>query len=295
MWSCLGRILLFCSYFHCSFQTGWDFKKKPEDEWNRLATMKAVPGAMPKLLRTMSSESDFLWLPEFVKASSAVDQKTLFVPEMGARPLPDSVQPILFPTTTTPVSTEPQSGLDALTVKNTLHYQPTTVVLRDMPFDISVQCNYHRYIHSYKVGIRPKLQGGVLLKSLRMKHPFIIIPQDALGHEMTTPYSMGDTMFFEVKQPDGTASSANERIYINKCFITSSFFPSSTQNAVIDNYGCMVDGLESENSKFLSGPSMTTQRFSISAGVLLEMASTHQVHSNSTCTVKSLWENTLQV
>lgn len=62
----------------------------------------------------------------------------------------------------------------------------------------------------------------------------------ASGNEITdaTMNTLGQPMYFEAKQPDGTTKSEDQRIYINKCFITASRDPSSNPRyTVIDNKG----------------------------------------------------------
>ncbi|XP_020797542.2 zona pellucida sperm-binding protein 3-like [Boleophthalmus pectinirostris] len=337
MWFCLGRFLVIISCFVCS---DGEFIKNPELEWDNMSKMTRKVSSEPLLkvfrsgISPQSSNSEFRMLPDFVVVSSVTDQKALFKPERGTRPLPYSVKSLLFPTTVAPtVSTQPkvveilchidriyvrvrrdifktldaysylklgtcpvnqgttshyyflylltsgcdfkkQSSVDHVIVKNVIHYKPTTLVLREMPFDVSIQCNYQRFHHSYKVGIRPKLLGGTLFKSLRRKCPVLLILQDESGNEMTRPFVMGEPMFFEAKQPDGAPTSADDRMYINKCFITPSLVLSSSTNyTVIDNYGCMVDGKESAESRFLGGLSKLTQRFTINAVILKELAS----------------------
>lgn len=337
MWFCLVWVLLIIFCCPYSFQTKWNLDKDPLDEWNRMAEHGGVTsGSIPKLFKSVPLHYNFLSLPDFVHVSEAEDQKYLFEPEMGLWPVPDSVQSILFPTTTTepPKPAEPiieilchldrmylriridifktlnawrflnlgkcvvnqgtddhyyflyllktdcdfiiEKTSDSLIIKNVLHFLPTTPILRDLPFHIPVKCKYRRYTHSYKGAIRPKLQGGILHKSLRFKNPFPfqLIPQDEFGNEKTTPYNLEDTMFFEVKLPAGFELSTSERIYINRCFITYSLVPSSLQSTIIEKFGCMMDGKEAEDSKFLlplSGSSMNTQRFSVRAGLLAEM------------------------
>ncbi|KAK7930286.1 hypothetical protein WMY93_006681 [Mugilogobius chulae] len=287
---------------------------------------KLSPAPLPKIFR---ANPGFKMLPDFVVVSSATDQKALFKPERGARPLPNIVQPLLFPTTTVAPTepTEPrivevlchidrmyvrirrdafktvdaykylklgtcpvnqgtlthfyflylltsdchfsnESNVDHLTIKNVLHYLPTTPVLREIPFDVPVKCNYQRLHHSYKVGFRPNVLGGTFFKSLRRKLPILLFPQDG------KPYDMGGIIVFVAKLPDGTPTSADDRLYINKCFVTPSIIPSSTPKyTVIDNYGCMVESKESADVGFFRGPSRTTVQFRISAAILRELAS----------------------
>uniref|UniRef100_A0AAV2LNY1 ZP domain-containing protein n=1 Tax=Knipowitschia caucasica TaxID=637954 RepID=A0AAV2LNY1_KNICA len=83
--------------------------------------------------------------------------------------------------------------------------------------------------------------------------------------KLAQAYVLGEPMYFVAKQADGTHISADERIYINQCFITSSLVPSSPKHVVIDNHGCMVEGKESAAARFLAGPSRLTQRFTMNA------------------------------
>ncbi|XP_072319712.1 zona pellucida sperm-binding protein 3 [Eucyclogobius newberryi] len=331
---CLARILVIgCALASCK---GQEFNKNAEIEWDNMSklTRKGSSEPLPKAFKSHVLP-DFRMLPDFVVASSAIDQKDHFKPETGVRPLPNSVMPLLFPTSTVPPteSTQPkvlemlchidriyvrirrdvfktsdaykylklgscavnqatpthyyflylltsdcdfikESNVDHLTIKNVVHYLPTTPVVRDLLFDVPVQCNYQRLLHSYKVGLRPKLLRGTLFKSLRRKRPILLVPQDELGNVMTRPYVMGEGVFFAAKLADGTPAAADERIYINKCFITSSIVPSSPKYTIIDNYGCMVDGKKSVESKFLTGSSKMIQKFTINAFILTELAST---------------------
>lgn len=62
----------------------------------------------------------------------------------------------------------------------------------------------------------------------------------ASGNEITgaKSYTLGQPMYFEAKQPDGTARSGDQRIYFKKCFITASQDSNSNPKyAVIDNHG----------------------------------------------------------
>ncbi|XP_040001668.1 zona pellucida sperm-binding protein 3 [Xiphias gladius] len=170
-----------------------------------------------------------------------------------------------------------ESNADYLSISNVLHYKPTSQILREMPFDIHLQCKFPRLFHSYKVGFYPKLQGGTVFKALQPRSSLILTAQDASGNEITgaKTYTLGQPMYFEAKQPDSTASSGDQRIYINKCFMTAYQDPNSNPKyTVIDNQGCMIDGKVTEQSKFLSGASKMVQKFSVDAFIFKDMAST---------------------
>ncbi|XP_041838382.1 zona pellucida sperm-binding protein 3 [Melanotaenia boesemani] len=164
-----------------------------------------------------------------------------------------------------------------LSVSITFHYKPTSTVLREIPFDILLQCKYPRWFYSYKVGFHPKLQGGTLYRALQTKGSFTITPQDASGNEISgfISYSLGHPMYFEASGPDRSTSSGDKRMYINNCFVTASKDPYSHPNyTVIANQGCMIDGKLSMQSKFLAGDSKMVQKFSVGAFIFKDSSST---------------------
>ncbi|KAA8595205.1 hypothetical protein FQN60_012340 [Etheostoma spectabile] len=83
-------------------------------------------------------------------------------------------------------------------VGSVLTYNPTTPVLREMPFDIPMQCKYPRLFHSYKVGFYPKLQGALgfdvtgaqsfnLAKNMITSNSWTIDLSDKDGHDKIYP------------------------------------------------------------------------------------------------------------
>ncbi|XP_041640666.1 zona pellucida sperm-binding protein 3 [Cheilinus undulatus] len=159
-------------------------------------------------------------------------------------------------------------NVDDLKIGNMLSYKPTTPVIRELPFDIPLQCKYPRFFRSYKVGFYPKLQGGTVFKALTPKSSYTLTPQDASGNEIVgaKTYTLGQPMYFETKKSSGAAKSGDQRMYVNKCFMTASKNPdSNTKYTVIDNQGCMIDGKLTDQSKFLPGDSKMVQKFSVGA------------------------------
>ncbi len=105
-----GLLLLLCCCA-CSSQfrsgTGYGpFVQDPELEWERMETVigKEVPRARapePRFWRSGSSTPESSTpeakkVIEYVVVSSAKDQKEVFKPEKGARPLPNSVKELLL-------------------------------------------------------------------------------------------------------------------------------------------------------------------------------------------------------
>uniref|UniRef100_A0A3Q2Q399 Zona pellucida glycoprotein 3c n=1 Tax=Fundulus heteroclitus TaxID=8078 RepID=A0A3Q2Q399_FUNHE len=171
---------------------------------------------------------------------------------------------------------EVQSWADYLSISVFLHYKPSGPVLREMPFDIPLECKYYRLFYSYKVGFHPKLQGGTVYKVLHPNSSFTISPLDASGNKIhgRKVYNLGDPMHFEASGHD-EASPEEKRMYIKKCFVTVSQDPySHPRYTVINNQGCMIDSKKSGQSKFLSGDSKMVQKFSMGAFVFQESAAT---------------------
>ncbi|XP_077427768.1 zona pellucida sperm-binding protein 3 [Vanacampus margaritifer] len=165
-----------------------------------------------------------------------------------------------------------ESTEDYLFISNVIHYEPTTPVIRDMPFEVSLQCKYPRYFHSFNPGISIELRRGTVYKRLQSKHAYIITPQDAIGNEVVgdKTFILGQTMYFEVKRIDNT--STDQRLYINKCFMTAVQDPySEPKYTVIDNQGCMIDSKVTRESEFLKGP-LNMQKFSVSAFIFKDTA-----------------------
>ncbi|CAK6962868.1 zona pellucida sperm-binding protein 3 [Scomber scombrus] len=161
-----------------------------------------------------------------------------------------------------------ESNADFLSVSNKLRYMPKGPVLREMPFEIPLKCKYPRLFYSYTVGFYPRLVGGTVYKSLQPKSSFTLTSLDASGNEITgaVMYTLGQPMYFEAK----TSRSGDQRMYINKCYMTAS--QSSNQlYTVIDNQGCMIDGKMNKQSKFLTGDSKMTQKFTVGAFVFKDL------------------------
>ncbi|XP_061534843.1 zona pellucida sperm-binding protein 3 [Phycodurus eques] len=167
---------------------------------------------------------------------------------------------------------ERESTEDHLFISIVLHYKPTTPVIRELPFDVALQCKYPRHFHSFNPGISIELRRGTVYKPLRSKNAYVITPQDASGNEIVGDkmFILGQPMYFEVKQTDST--STDQRLYINKCFMTAFQDPySDPKYTVIDNQGCMIDSMVTRQSAFLKGP-LNIQKFSVSAFIFKDTA-----------------------
>ncbi|CAG03340.1 unnamed protein product [Tetraodon nigroviridis] len=157
------------------------------------------------------------------------------------------------------------SAVDDFTVKISLRYGTDGPVIRDVPFNVNIQCNYPRFFHSFKVGIHPKLEGGTVHKLLK-QCIYTLRAKDENGNELTGSETIpiGSVLYFEARQLVGTGSGASGRFYIINCFLTTSSDPSSEPKYyVIDKGGCMMDSMASEQSKFLPTDSKSVLKFSM--------------------------------
>ncbi|XP_061686504.1 zona pellucida sperm-binding protein 3 isoform X2 [Syngnathoides biaculeatus] len=165
-----------------------------------------------------------------------------------------------------------ESTEDYLFISIVLHYKPTTPVIRELPFDVALRCKYPRHFHSFNPGISIELKRGTVYKPLRSKNAYTITPQDASGHEIfgDKMFILGQPMYFEVKQVERIATE--QRLYINKCFMTAFQDPySEPKYTIIDNQGCMIDSMVTKQSAFLKGP-LNSQKFSVSAFIFKDTA-----------------------
>ncbi|XP_029299249.1 zona pellucida sperm-binding protein 3 [Cottoperca gobio] len=167
-----------------------------------------------------------------------------------------------------------ENNADYRVTSNVIRYQPTSAVLREMPFVIAVQCNFPRLFHSYRAGFYPVLQGGSIFKVLQRRGSFALTLEDDSGKPITgvKTYTLGQPMYFAAK---GFGRTGDVRLYVNKCFMTATKDSQSTsKHVVIDNHGCMVDSKISSESKFLASTSKVVQRFSVAALIFKDQLST---------------------
>ncbi|XP_026025864.1 zona pellucida sperm-binding protein 3 [Astatotilapia calliptera] len=324
------------------------FGQDPELDQEKMETVAdedETEDSAPQLKRSAShgdlSTPEAMKLPKYLNVPASYDQKQLFKPERGVRPLPEWARKILLasapaaPVTggaemgrdnvveilchvdkmyvrirkrvfksrdaykylklgTCPVNQEnehyyyflysfvtgcgfkKESHADYLSISNVLRFRQTTPVLREMPFEIPLQCRFPRFFHSYKVGFHPKLRGGTVFRALKQKRMFSLTLVDASGNNVTGTkiYTLGQSMYFEASVLYTTASSRNKRLYINKCFMTPSSNPDSNPKyTVVDNNGCMIDGKVMLQSKFLTGSSKMVQRLTVGAVIFKDSAS----------------------
>uniref|UniRef100_A0A3B5KV65 Uncharacterized protein n=1 Tax=Takifugu rubripes TaxID=31033 RepID=A0A3B5KV65_TAKRU len=116
-----------------------------------------------------------------------------------------------------------ETNVDDFIVRATLRYSPFGAAIRDMPFRINIHCKYPRFFHSYKVGIYPKVQGGTV-----HKQPGCGLPTE-YGNEIkdNDAVLLGKMLQFEAKRAEGTPLLEKRRLYIDKCFLTTSRNPGS--------------------------------------------------------------------
>nr|XP_020451803.1 zona pellucida sperm-binding protein 3-like isoform X2 [Monopterus albus] len=153
-----------------------------------------------------------------------------------------------------------------------LHYKPTTPVLREMPFHILLKCKIPRLMYSYAyTSLYPIIEPHKIFKVLNGKRRFALLLQDASGNEITgsETYTLGQPVYFGVKELNYTGSSEDRRMYITKCFVTHSRDPSAyPKYVVIDNHGMVT-----EQSRFLPGPSNMAVKFSVGTMIFSDVVS----------------------
>ncbi|KAL1005852.1 hypothetical protein UPYG_G00064780 [Umbra pygmaea] len=163
---------------------------------------------------------------------------------------------------------------DRIYYSTVLKYEPkaTGGILRELPFSVPLECSYNRFHRSYKVGFHPHLHGQTLFRALKANKAGVTIAlHDRLWNELPadTVYPLGKPVYFEVRVTPG---SRDQLVYINTCFVTASPDATATRKyTVIDNYGCMVDSLKTDTSRFISQPKKTSLRFSVGAFIFSEM------------------------
>ncbi|KPP60220.1 zona pellucida sperm-binding protein 3-like [Scleropages formosus] len=162
---------------------------------------------------------------------------------------------------------------DSVVYYNSLRYTPPSAgpVVRRASFTIPVECRFHRYYNSYKVGFQPCPRGGTFFKGLRMMSGMSLTAMDGHWKRLNSEdrYILGGPMHFEVKIP---SKSGNERVYVNKCYITASRQPNAAmQYTVINNFGCMVDSIKTPLSRFVPHSKKNVLRFTIGSFLFVEM------------------------
>ncbi|XP_053532005.1 zona pellucida sperm-binding protein 3 isoform X2 [Ictalurus punctatus] len=156
---------------------------------------------------------------------------------------------------------------------NVLSYEPLTdePVIRELPFSVPLECRYNKHFRSYNVGYHPQVEAGTIF--LNLQGGVSLTPVDENWKRLASwqTYMIGQPMYFEAITPHGHAGM---RLYLSKCYITASQNPDTTPKyTVMDNYGCMVDGKNTPQSKFYPSEDKATLRFSVGALMFKDMVS----------------------
>ncbi|XP_056322324.1 zona pellucida sperm-binding protein 3 [Danio aesculapii] len=155
-----------------------------------------------------------------------------------------------------------------ITYSNTLRFRPvvTGVIVRELPFTVPVRCSYAKFHRSYQTGFLPIITGGTFFRSLQRQgaETTLSVMDDSwnlLGVEPS--FELGKPVCFEANGPNMDAS---QRLYLNRCFVSSSpNFQATEKYSVIENYGCLMDSMNSALTKFYTTDNNLTVRFCIGA------------------------------
>uniref|UniRef100_A0A3Q1BCC7 ZP domain-containing protein n=1 Tax=Amphiprion ocellaris TaxID=80972 RepID=A0A3Q1BCC7_AMPOC len=269
--------LLFCLASSSRFRNragNGVFLQDPELEWERRATVmgeEKTEASVPKSKLWRSASADAASLPgaykyEYLRVPYANDRKEDFKPQKGARPLSGWAKKILLGhTPTIPLARE--AGDRHKLVEILCHVDRLYVRIKREVFKSR---DAYKYL---KLGTCP-------VNHANDKYYYLLY---LLKNDCGFKKEVGDVLFsiycsvlsYKPTNFAWSLDSGKERLYINKCFVTTSQDPNShVKYTVIDNYGCMIDGKVTLQSKFLPANSKKVQKFSVGAFIFKNTAST---------------------
>ncbi|XP_051994115.1 uncharacterized protein LOC127652096 [Xyrauchen texanus] len=186
--------------------------------------------------------------------------------------------PVNKVTTTHYYFTSPLTGCDVrrreddnrVIYSNTLCYKPPVngPVVWELPFSVPVHCRYTKFHRSYQVGFLPKIGSKTLYRGLQTRGGVTLTAMDASWNVIPASQSflIGQPICFEAQGPK---SGKNERLYLNRCIVTSSEKPVD-KYVVVANYGCLVNSKNNSLTKFYTTADKTTVRLCFPAFIFTD-------------------------
>ncbi|XP_051560297.1 uncharacterized protein zp3c [Myxocyprinus asiaticus] len=177
---------------------------------------------------------------------------------------------------------------DGVTYSNTLCYKPpnTGLVVWELPFSLPIRCRYTKFHRSYKVGFLPKIMSETLYRGLQTSGGVTLTAMDASWNVLPAGQSIviGQPICFEAQGPK---SEKFERLYLNRCVVTSSKIHPMDKYVVVANYGCLVDSKNNALTKFYTTTEKTTVRMCFQTFIFEDMVPHSQLESCNQSNYKS--------
>ncbi|KAJ6664184.1 hypothetical protein lerEdw1_008400 [Lerista edwardsae] len=189
----------------------------------------------------------------------------------------DATETVLFEAGLHECGSTLQMTPDSLIYSTTLYYKPeprsNSLIVRTSPIEVPIECHYPRRDNVSSKAIKPTwvpFSSTIsaeerLTFSLRLMNGSTCVPDDWSDERPSNRYHLGDMM--HIQADVNTENHVALRLFIDNCVATPSPGMDSTQYALIDYKGCLVDGRSDDSSSaFISPrPKQDTLQFIVNA------------------------------